>query len=97
EEMANGQIDALVVPNPYPMGYQGVRLLKALGETDQPVVAEMFPHHGEPEGDIYDTGLKVVVPIADSPLKKEHVSSTTEFLILEDFRVWLKENDLTGS
>ncbi|MFN0198834.1 MAG: substrate-binding domain-containing protein, partial [Planctomycetaceae bacterium] len=49
EEMANGQIDAMVVQNPYQMGYQGVRLLKALVENDQPVVAEMFPHHGEPE------------------------------------------------
>ncbi|MDA0834071.1 MAG: substrate-binding domain-containing protein [Planctomycetota bacterium] len=97
EEMANGQIDAMVVQNPYQMGYQGVRLLKALVEDDKETLAEMFPNHGEPEGDIFDTGLKVVVPNADSPLKKEHVSDRSEYWLLDDFRTWLKENDLTGS
>jgi ribose transport system substrate-binding protein len=31
-EMAQGNIDAMVVQNPYEMGYQGIRTLKALVE-----------------------------------------------------------------
>ncbi|HZU36181.1 MAG TPA: substrate-binding domain-containing protein, partial [Gemmataceae bacterium] len=62
DAMQAGQIDAMVVQNPYEMGYQGVRLMKALIENDQGTVQKMLPNHGKPEGDIYDTGLKVVVP-----------------------------------
>lgn len=97
EAMAQGDVDVMVVQNPYQMGYQGVRLLKALIEDDQETITDMFPHHGQDEGDIFDTGLKVVVPSAESPLKKEHVSEQAEYWLLEDFRAWLDENDLTGS
>ncbi len=97
EQMAAGMIDAMVVQNPYQMGYQGVRALKALIEDDRKTVAEMFPHHGEPEGDVYDTGLKVVVPDAKSPLKKQMFGAKTEFLTLGEFRGWLSKNNLTGS
>jgi ribose transport system substrate-binding protein len=57
----------------------------------------MFPQHDEPEGDIYDTGLKVVVPDDKSPLKKEMFGAKTEFLTLEKFRGWLNTYKLTGS
>ncbi|MEX1228827.1 MAG: substrate-binding domain-containing protein [Planctomycetaceae bacterium] len=103
EAMANGQVDVMVVQNPYRMGFEGVRLLKALVEDDRQTLAEMLPSYGEsdgllvPNGDIFDTGLKVVVPSADSPLKKEHISEQAEYWLLEDFRGWLSENDLTGS
>ncbi len=97
EEMVNGMIDAMVVQNPYQMGYQGVRLMKALVEDDKETVKEMFPKHGEPEGDIFDTGLKVVVP---NDTKREdwgEFGEKTEFLKLEDFRKWLAEYDLESS
>jgi ribose transport system substrate-binding protein len=57
----------------------------------------MFPHHGDPDGDIYDTGLKVVVPNDKSPLKKEMFGAKTEFLTLDKFREWLNKYKLTGS
>ncbi len=95
--MADGQIDAMVVQNPYDMGYQSVRLLKALITKDDATVKEMFPHQGSPDGDLYDTGLKVVVPGTDSPLKAEMFSDKTQFLTLEAFNHWLAENGLKGS
>jgi ribose transport system substrate-binding protein len=97
EEMGKGMIDAMVVQNPYQMGYQGVRLLKALHEDDQKTIKEMLPNLGQPDGDIYDTGLKVVVPDEGSPLKAEMFESKTQFLRLSEFRKWLTKYNLTGS
>jgi ribose transport system substrate-binding protein len=97
EEMGKGMIDAMVVQNPYQMGYQGVRLLKALYEDDQKTIKEMLPKLGQGDGDIYDTGLKVVVPDEGSPLKAEMFESNTQFLKLSEFRKWLTKYNLTGS
>src|SRR5262249_27367822 len=60
--MSQGMIDAMVVQNPYEMGFQGVRLMKALVQNDQSAIREILPNLGKPDGDIYDTGIKVVVP-----------------------------------
>jgi ribose transport system substrate-binding protein len=95
--MANGSIDAMVVQNPYEMGYQGVRLMKALVTDDQATLKKMFPNLGQPDGNIYDTGLKVVIPDEGSPLKKEMFDSKVQFLKLSEFRDWLKKYNLTGS
>jgi ribose transport system substrate-binding protein len=97
KQMSEGAIDAMVVQNPYEMGYQGVRLLKALIENDQDTVKTMFPTQGKPEGDIYDTGIKVVVPDQGSPLKSEMFEKKTQFLKLSTFREWLEKYKLTGS
>jgi ribose transport system substrate-binding protein len=97
QEIAAGNIDAMVVQNPYQMGYQGVRLMKALYENDQKTVQEMVPHHGQPDGDLYDTGLKVVVPSGRSPLNKEMFGPKTEFLPLDAFKTWLAKYRLEGS
>jgi ribose transport system substrate-binding protein len=96
-QMGEGFIDAMVVQNPYQMGYQGVRLLKALYEKDDATVKKMLPNQGKPEGDIYDTGIKVVVPDKGSPLKADMFDKKTQFLNLSDFREWLKKYNLTGS
>jgi len=96
-DMGDGQIDAMIVQNPYQMGYQGVRLLRALVEEDEETVKAMLPNMGEAEGDIYDTGLKVVVPNSESPLKQEMFSEKTEFLTLEAFKAWLDKYNLEGS
>ena len=95
--MGDGMIDAMVVQNPYQMGYQGVRLMRALVENDQKTISEMFPHHGEKDGDLYDTGIKVVVPDRGSPLKPEMFDKKTEFLKLGEFQGWLTKYHLTGS
>jgi ribose transport system substrate-binding protein len=97
EAMAAGDIDVMVVQNPYEMGYRGVKLLKALAEGDQATVAALFPRLGQPGGDINDTGLKVVVPDGGSPLSAERFGETTQFMKLSEFRDWLEKYDLRGS
>jgi ribose transport system substrate-binding protein len=95
--ISKGYIDAMVVQNPYQMGYQGVRLLKALAQKDEKTIKEILPNLGKPDGDIYDTGLKVVVPDEGSPLKADMFSPKTEFLKFSDFQTWLTKYNLTGS
>lgn len=97
QEMAEGNIDAMVVQNPYEMGYQGARILRALVEQDQNLIAELFPQLGQPDGDLYDTGLKVVVPDEGSPLAGAMFGKKTQFMKLAEFRAWLKKYNLTGS
>lgn len=96
DAMGKGRIKALLVQDPYEMGYLGVKTLKALLDDDQQTLKEVFPRHGETDGDIHLTNLKVVVP-ADSPLTKDLFRETTQFYSLEEFNAWLKENSLTGS
>ncbi len=95
--MGEGMLDVMVVQNPYQMGYQGVRLLKALVQNDEKTVKEMLPDHGSPNGDLYDTGLKVIVPNEGSPLNAELFGKTSEFLKLDAFKEWLTKYNLTGS
>jgi ribose transport system substrate-binding protein len=97
EEMGKGMIDAMVVQNPYEMGFQGVRLMKALVQDDKKTIDKMLPNHGKADGDLYDTGIKVVVPNKNSPLKQEMFGPKTTFLQLSQFREWLKKYNLTGS
>lgn len=95
--MGQGNIDAMVVQNPYAMGFETIKLLKALAQDDQAVVKEMLPKLGEPDGDIFDTGLKVVVPNTDSPLKKEMFPDNVQFMPLTEFKAWLDKYGLSGS
>ncbi|MDB5386244.1 MAG: hypothetical protein JWM11_1890 [Planctomycetaceae bacterium] len=96
EHMGKGKVDVMVVQNPYQMGYQGVRLLNALITDNKAVEQEMLPNLGKDGGDIFDTGLKVVVP-NDSPVKKEKFGKKTEFLKYDEFKEWLNKYKLTGS
>ncbi len=105
-DMSNGNIDAMVVQNPYDMGYRGTRLMKALVEGDNETIHEMLPafdpqtqkfSESEPNGDILTTGLRVVHPDEGSPLKREMFQESTEFLSLSDFKKWLSDHNLTGS
>jgi ribose transport system substrate-binding protein len=95
--MAAGNIDAMVVQNPYEMGYQGTRLLKALVEGDGMLIGTMFPKLGQPGGNIYDTGLKVVAPDDGSPLNADLFGPKTQFMKLGAFREWLTKYGLEGS
>ena len=94
--MADGSIDAMVVQNPFAMGYEGIRMLDALVRDQKDVLEKMLPNHGKPDGDLFDTGLKVVVPSAESPLKPSDFPGV-EFLTLDKFQLWLKKYGLTGS
>lgn len=98
EDMANGKIDAMVVQNPFDMGLQSVRLLTAMLTDDQSTIKEMFPKAGEPDGDIYTTGLRVVVPSESDILKPDMFdASTVEFMRLNAFKDWLAKYKLTSS
>ena len=72
-------------------------LLKALVEGDKKTMGQMFPNQEKPDGDLYDTGIKVVVPDQGSRLKPEMFDKKTQFLKLTDFRAWLEKYHLTGS
>jgi len=97
-QMEKGTIDAMVVQNPFEMGVQTVRLLKAMVENDAAVLAEMYPRTGQPDGDVYTTGLRVVVPDASSPVTAALFdSAVVEFMTLPDFKAWLARYGLTGS
>jgi ribose transport system substrate-binding protein len=84
--MADGKIDAMVVQNPYEMGYTGVNLLHRLITDDKAGVDELLKG-----GDVVDTGLKVIVPDEKSPLKSKFR------MTLEAFQGWLAEKELKGS
>lgn len=98
EHMQKGKIDVMVIQNPFDMGVQTVRLLKAMLKDDEGTVKEMFPNATEPDGDIYTTGLRVVVPDDKSPVKSDMFDSkVVEFMLLPDFQAWLKKYNLTSS
>lgn len=104
EHMGAGMIDAMVVQNPYDMGYRGTRLMAALASNDQATIKELYPAWNPEtkkfegtDGDLLTTGLKVVVPDEKSPLKKEMFEETTEFLTLPEFKDWLAKLKLKSS
>ena len=101
--MAEGKIDAMVVQNPFDMGIQTVRLLRAMLASDEAAVKEMFPRRGEPDGDIYTTGLRLIVPNTESPLNSMKTggesagSKGVEIMPLPAFREWLAKYGLSSS
>ena len=101
--MAEGKIDAMVVQNPFDMGVQTVRLLRAMLAGDEATVKEMFPRRGEPDGDIYTTGLRLIVPNTESPLSAMKTgaesagSKGVEIMPLPAFREWLAKYGLSSS
>lgn len=97
EAMGAGDIDVMLIQNPYEMGYQSVRMLKALVDDDQEAIRQMFPQWGEPDGEIYDTGLRIVVPDEGSPLDASLFGEQTEFFRLGEFRAWLEQHGLRSS
>lgn len=98
EHMAGGRIDAMVAQNPFEMGVQTVRLLTALHEGDEATVKEMFPRAGEPDGDLYTTGLRLIVPDKNTPLEAAAFSGDgVEVMSLSTFRDWLAKHGLSSS
>ncbi|HEV3417301.1 MAG TPA: substrate-binding domain-containing protein [Pirellulales bacterium] len=93
---SEGNIHAMVVQNPYEMGFQSIRLLKAMVDKDDKTIKEMLPHADQKDGDIYDTGLRVVAP-DNSPLKREMFGGKAEFYTFPDFKKWLAERNLESS
>jgi len=107
DHMAEGRIDCMVVQNPFDMGIQTVRLLLAMRTDDNATIMEMFPSQGQPGGDIYTTGLRLIIPDAweqdaNAPIKPADLESAenagmTEVLSLSAFRKWLAQYGLSSS
>ncbi|MGA1618311.1 MAG: substrate-binding domain-containing protein [Pirellulales bacterium] len=107
DHMAEGRIDCMVVQNPFDMGIQTVRLLLAMRTDDDATIMEMFPNRGEPGGDIYTTGLRLIIPDAwaedeNAPIKPADFESAEntdmiEVLSLSVFRKWLAQYGLSSS
>ncbi|MCA9040682.1 MAG: substrate-binding domain-containing protein, partial [Planctomycetaceae bacterium] len=95
--MEDGVLDVMLVQDPYQMAYEGVRLLNAMLNDNQADIKSILPNYGETDGDIKETGLKIVVPSAESPIKPELFSEGTTYLTLDEFKAWLAEYNLTGS
>ena len=85
-ELEQGHIDASVCQNPYEMGFQGVRLLKALIEKDQATVEGDPPRRRD-----RDTGVRVIVPdkrLAGQGRQRDHI---------EEMKKWLASKGLKSS
>jgi ribose transport system substrate-binding protein len=97
-QMEQGNIDVMVVQNPFDMGVQTCRLMQAMIAGDEATQKEMFPNFGQQDGDVYTTGLRVVVPAADSPVKADLFDpKVVEYMLLPDFKAWLAKYNLTSS
>jgi ribose transport system substrate-binding protein len=98
EMMGQGRIDAMVVQNPFEMGVQTVRVLLAMHEKDDAVLAEAFPRASSPDGDILTTGLRLIVPAESSRVKPADIDLPgCEIMALPDFRAWLAKYGLSSS
>lgn len=87
EQIEANRIDASVVQNPYEMGFQGVKLLKALVTDDSKTVEQMLPN----KSTSIDTGVRVIVPKTDSPVKGDNV------IDIKAMKDWLKSKGLKSS
>jgi ribose transport system substrate-binding protein len=85
-EIEAGHIDASVCQNPYEMGYQGVRLLKALIDKDDKTIKDVLP-----DGKSRDTGVRVIVPTRGSPVKGDNV------ITIDEMKSWLESKGLKSS
>jgi ribose transport system substrate-binding protein len=96
--MANGNVDVMVVQNPFQMGHDGVQLMHALVAGDETVTKSMYPEYAqEGEKDIYRTELRVVVPDAGSAIDPAVFEQDTIFMKFSDFQAWLQERSLISS
>ena len=70
--------------------------LEELGQT-QDVIQAMLPHPDQPDGDLIDTGIKVVVPDEKSAIQADKLPPNAKHMTLPAFKAWLDEYGLTGS
>jgi ribose transport system substrate-binding protein len=87
--LEKGNIDVTVCQNPYEMGYQGVKLLKALVEKDEAAIKEVVPN-----GSTRDTGVRVIVPSDDSPVKK---LKDLDVITIKEMKEWMASKGLKSS
>jgi ribose transport system substrate-binding protein len=99
-QMGKGNIDVMVVQDPYDICNQSVRLLYALVKNETATVKKMLPNQGKEGGDIYDTAIRVVVPEGKTPLTADlfkKYGGAVQFFSFPEFKGWLQQRGLTGS
>lgn len=95
--MGDGDVDVMVVQNPYQMGFESLKLLLAMVEEDQATIDQYYPDYAqEGEQDLYRSELRVVVP-AGSPITKDLFEPETVFMTYDEFKAWLEERSLVSS
>ncbi len=96
-----GKIHGMVVQNPFEMGYQSVRLLKAMIDKDNKTTAEMLPQKDDKgeNRDFYNTGLRVVVPDGSklTPEMFKEFGDKVQFTSFPEFKKWLAAKKLESS
>lgn len=88
--IAEGNIDATVCQNPYEMGRLGVKLLKGLIEEEDAMVHEVLL-----DGKTRDTGVRVVVPSVESPVKEGLEGE--EVMTIDEMNSWLESKGLKST
>jgi len=94
DDLSEGFIDVTVCQNPYEMGYQGVRVLKALLDKDDKAVKEILTG---PDGKTRETGVRVIVSKPDSPVLKANKPKGDDVITIEEMKSWLKSKGLKSS
>lgn len=100
DQMGKGNIDVMVVQNPYDICNQAVRLLYAMVKNDSATIDKMLPNKGKPDGDIYGTAIRVVAPEGKTPVTADlfkKYGDVVHYFTLPEFKGWLSERGLTGS
>lgn len=92
DHIEKGRIDVTVCQNPYEMGFQGVKLLKALIQKDQDAIKAVVP-----DGKSRDTGVRVIVPSAESPVMKQNKAKGDDVITIEEMKAWLTSKGLKSS
>ena len=87
DHLEKGNIDVTVVQDPYKIGYEAVRMLKAMAEDDKKTLDEMLPNGATS----LDTGVRVIVPNENSPVKGDNVWT------IEKMKEWLASKGLKSS
>jgi ribose transport system substrate-binding protein len=92
DDIAVGLIDASVCQNPYEMGYEGVKLLKAFINKDEKAVKEVLP-----DGKARETGVRVIVREGDSPVLKANRAKGDDVITIDEMKSWLASKGLKSS
>ncbi len=91
-DLSDGFIDATVCQNPYEMGYQGVKVLKALIGKDDKTIKEVLG-----DGKTRDTGVRVIVSKPDSPVLKLNKPKGDDVITVDEMKTWLASKGLKSS
>ncbi len=96
--MQDGNVDVMLVQNPFQMGADGVKLMLALIENNEAVINEMYPTYAQSdENDMFKTELRIVVPDAQTTVTADILEPSTRLMKLSEFKKWLEDRKLVSS